>query len=640
MPAIKPRGIGLFLIASILVLSCIGQEQSPGVGPIADSLKRDAVMVQRSDDLEIEILSPRKAKLHHKYVYTILNSRGDSYALVHTFYDKFHNLNSATGILYDAGGKVVKKIKKSDMEDTNLGGDGIMMMDTRLKFYKLSSGSYPYTISYEEEIDLNGLFILPEWRPQSSPGVAVENSRLSVKAPAGYLLRYRSVHYPGEALVTDQKGFREYTWAVHGRPAVPEEPYSPAWYRKAVCVRLAPSDFEIEGYQGKLYNWADMGKFVGSLYRGRDQLPPAAKAKVHELVDGLKEDREKIAVLYDYLQKNTHYVGIELGIGGWQPYDATYVFTKRYGDCKALANYMVALLKEAGISARSVLIRAGADAPAIDTSFASSQFNHAIAVAITGRDSVWLECTSQILTPGYLGSFTADREGLLLEEDGGHLVHTPVYGMKENAYTRIVNGTINEDGSLTATVQLSYSGLQQDDMLSWMDKTTAKDRLRERQQSFDIQGCTVSGLDYKIRKTEVPVINETMQLYAEHFATVAGSRLIVVPGPFIRRSTALKEGLRPRQDEFELTSSFEETDSLVFKLPAGYNPETVLLSGAYTFPFAAYRVHSALADGVLTIVCHYRQHKGIYAPEDYSKLIKLVNLIHREGDRQLVLVKQ
>ena len=71
-------------------------------------------------------------------------------------------------------------------------------------------------------------------------------------------------------------------------------------------------------------------------------LPEDIKKKVHELTDHLKDPREKINVLYDFLQKNTHYISIQLGIGGWQPFPADYVAAKRYGDCKALSNYMIA----------------------------------------------------------------------------------------------------------------------------------------------------------------------------------------------------------------------------------------------------------------------------------------------------------
>ncbi|HEY4148413.1 MAG TPA: transglutaminase-like domain-containing protein [Chitinophagaceae bacterium] len=101
--------------------------------------------------------------------------------------------------------------------------------------------------------------------------------------------------------------------------------------------------------------------------RMRDQLPDEAKKKIHALTDSLHNEREKINAVYRFLQQNTHYVSIQLGIGGWQPFDAAYVYNKRYGDCKALSNYMVAMLREIGISGNSVLIRGGAGMAGVDT---------------------------------------------------------------------------------------------------------------------------------------------------------------------------------------------------------------------------------------------------------------------------------
>ncbi len=475
MNFLKP---GLFLTAVTLWLWTSGQ--GPVAEGIADSLRKDAGMVKRSDIMEIDIESPRKARIHRKYVYTILNSTGDRYADIGTFYDKFNDLADVTAILYDANGKVIKKIRKNDMEDWSMAGSGILMTDSRIRFYHFSWRSYPYSVSFEEEKQLNGLFNLPDWRPQPSPDIAVESSSLVIRVPAGYPLRYKQYHYPGQPEMAEQKGGTTYTWEMHDRPASNPEPFAPAWFRMETSVRLAPGEFEEAGYKGRLYSWADLGKFIGGLYRGRDELPAEARANVHQLTDGLKDDKEKIAVLYRYLQQNTHYVGIELGIGGWQPFDATYVYHKRYGDCKALANYMVALLKEAGIRAWNVLIQAGQAAPAIDTGFACNQFNHAIAVAIAGSDSIWLECTSQLLPPGYLGSFTADRDALLLNDDGGRIVHTPVYGWKENRFDRTVRGTISDNGSLQASMQTGYRGLEQDALQAEIDRLPGSELTRQR----------------------------------------------------------------------------------------------------------------------------------------------------------------
>ena len=114
------------------------------------------------------------------------NAAGDEYATIRTYYDKFHELVNATAILSDADGKVLKKVRKGEMEDWSTAGSGILMTDARVKLYHFSSRSYPYSVSFEEEIEQTGLFVLPVWRPQPSPAMAVESSSLVVRTPAGY----------------------------------------------------------------------------------------------------------------------------------------------------------------------------------------------------------------------------------------------------------------------------------------------------------------------------------------------------------------------------------------------------------------------------------------------------------------------
>lgn len=81
-------------------------------------------------------------------------------------------------------------------------------------------------------------------------------------------------------------------------------------------------------------SWQNFGKFIVSLYAGKDVLPEAVKAKVLDLTQGLKSDPEKVAALYKYMQQNSRYISIQLGMGGWQPLDATYVAEKNTGIVK------------------------------------------------------------------------------------------------------------------------------------------------------------------------------------------------------------------------------------------------------------------------------------------------------------------
>src|ERR1700753_754332 len=87
-----------FLLLFVIVRPARGQDWKASAIP--DSLKQGAAMVKRMDLTEIEILSPRKAHIHRKHVYTVLSAAGDRLAYMHTFYDKFNDLTTVTGILY------------------------------------------------------------------------------------------------------------------------------------------------------------------------------------------------------------------------------------------------------------------------------------------------------------------------------------------------------------------------------------------------------------------------------------------------------------------------------------------------------------------------------------------------------------
>ena len=101
----------------LLALSFSVSAQSYNVGLIPDSLKKDTRAVVREEEYILEIKSPSKAITKEHHAYTIFNEGGDNIGGYTSLYDKFTAINSISGILYDASGKEVKRVKKKDMGD-------------------------------------------------------------------------------------------------------------------------------------------------------------------------------------------------------------------------------------------------------------------------------------------------------------------------------------------------------------------------------------------------------------------------------------------------------------------------------------------------------------------------------------------
>jgi len=212
-------------------------------------------------------------------------------------------------------------------------------------FYKV----YPYTVEYEVVVKYKGTMFLPDWIPQEKNTMSVQQSRLVISCPSSNPLRFQSYHYENKPVITEEGKNKSYAWEIKNLATLDAEYAAPAWYRQTTSVFPVTEKFSLEDYQGSNASWSDFGKFVYDLKSNRDALPTNIKQKVHELTDNVSNTNEKIRLLYEYMQQNTRYISIQLGVGGWQPFDAKFVAEKKYGDCKALSNFMSALLKEAGI---------------------------------------------------------------------------------------------------------------------------------------------------------------------------------------------------------------------------------------------------------------------------------------------------
>jgi hypothetical protein len=295
----------------LLFLCCTGATATEGeyaFNRISAAMLKDAHAVKRFEHMTFEINSEKRATYRHKIAFTILDEQGDKWAYFGEGYDKLRSIESFEGSLYDAAGKKIKSLKKSDIKDVSGSNESSLADDNRAKWHNFFHKVYPYTVEYEIEIRYKGTMFIPAWSPITSSLLSVEQSKLTIICPYVNPLRYKMFNYTGEPLVSDNRSSKIYTWEVKQLPALIKEYAAPAWHEITPTVFLASEQFVLDDYEGSNASWKDFGKFVYDLKKQRDALPDDVKQKVRELTTGVNDEREKISKLYKFLQQNTRYI--------------------------------------------------------------------------------------------------------------------------------------------------------------------------------------------------------------------------------------------------------------------------------------------------------------------------------------------
>jgi hypothetical protein len=612
--------------------------QNYSVSLIPDSLKQHAHVVKRMEEIKVSVIALDKVVVKRKYALTILDQQGDEYAEYMNNYSSLEDLSDIEGVLYDAAGKKIRSVKKKDLGDAPITDGFSLMLDNRIKKHNFYHRQYPYTIEYSDEQELKNSYHLPYWMPMADFGFAVQQSSFVLETQLNYEMRLKQINFSQMAQPNIQKT-KIYNWELTNLKAIAEEPQHPPFKELVPMMYLGPTDFVLGKYQGDMRTWNSLGKLNIELNKGRDEIPAAIKTKVKELLVGASSQEEKVKRLYQFMQSNTRYISIQLGIGGWQPFDAKYVVANRYGDCKALSNYMVSLLKEAGIKANYVLVTAGAGKKGLTEDFPSPYFNHVICCVPNGKDSIWLECTSQSQSAGFMGSFTGNRKALLIAEDGGHVVETPAYSAEKNLQLRKVQASIDQDGNLLAEIQTKATGLQQEDLHSLLHNASKEQRDKYLNSVLGLPTYEVDDSKYQETPGMIPLIDEQLHIKAPNYATVSGKRLFVNPNLLNQSQTKLNSD-NDRKLPIQLSYAYIDRDTVEMEIPVSYTLESIPKSLQLKNQFGSYQIQFRVDGNKISVLRERTQETGQYPPADYSKYVEFLDAIYKADHSKMVFVKK
>ena len=629
------------LIPTILsALTSVGADKKYPVSDIPEELKREMYAVVREAEQVITIIDINKYTYSVRKVVTILNKNGDDLASEDVFYDKLTKISSFKGTSYDAEGNVIKKLKAPDFYDRSYVSSSTLYDDNRIKSASLSNSIYPYTVEFEYEVTNNYLYSFPNFYLYNDDEVSIQKISYVVKYNPKFPPRYKTFKIPEPGKSIDSDGRTVLTWEFKNIRPDKWEPYSPDHSKFVPNILVSPGEFEYSGYRGNMNTWEDYCNWEKLLMQGRDELPVETKSKILEITKPASLNEEKIRLLYEYMQSKTRYVNISLGIGGLQPIPASTVDQVGYGDCKALSNYMIAMLKVVGIQGFYSTIRAGDGAPEVEIGFPSHQGNHVIVSVPNGRDTIWLECTSQITSYGYLGNFTGGRKALLNTPKGGQWVNTPFYAAEKNLQTRTVDVELFKTGDARASVRTTYSGLQYENGgLDYAITLSAEKQKEWIQKNTGIPNFDLLGFKMNNKKARNPFAVVSAEYSLRKLATVNGKRIFLTPN-IMNRSSNIPPKLDNRKTDVVIRYGYVDFDTLVFTIPEEIYPEFTPEPVKITSQFGEYEAQFLIDQNKLTYIRKMKLKDGTYPPESYNELIDFRKSVNKADNTKVVFMSK
>ncbi len=468
-----------------------------------------------------------------------------------------------------------------------------------------------------------------------TPGFSIERARFTLEVPSSLLPRIREDNLDFKHVTRTNNGRTRYIWSRDQTPSVKREPFAADSNGVIMDVRV-----------GGGITWTDVSRWYAGLAQDRYAATPRLSHVVDSLVAGAKSRDDSIRAVHRWVAQDIRYVGIELGVGGYQPRMPDIVIATGYGDCKDKATLFVAALGHLGIRAFPVLLSSNATAKRDMPS--PQQFNHEIAaVPLAGGGYRFADLTSSFSAYGELPLNIEGGFGLLVFPDGrSEEVTIPVDAPSSNVQSTQLTGELTTNGKFNGYYDEAATGALAAGMRSAfaspLDSTQRVTAARRVARKYFASGegdslAGFNGRDYtvsahvrlRIRDANATTTAGPVVLLNNPFAglvaiAVAADDIAALPVRRFPIDASKIIGLRTEITEFRVMLP----DGWHARLPKGLSATSVF--GSYTATYTQQGRELVMRHELMGT-------KGIFLPSRVNELVGWLRLIGTDNVKLIVL---
>lgn len=578
----------------------------------------DAVLVNYRTDLQIK---NNKLYTNRSYELIINNRKGEAYAEVSIPYSKMNKVSKVEAFIKDKDGILVKNLNSADIKERSMMADFSFYEDNFVKEFTLIHNVYPYTLCYKYQQQVDDFFYIDNWTPVMNRDIPTLNAVLTLDVPVDYKIAFSQQLVDSCEIDTLDKSIK-YIWkGSYSRQIVPEI-YAPEISNLKPMVKIVPDKFKYD-QEGMNSSWKAYGNWEYRLIESLNELPETDKRQIDNLIESVNDDKEKVKILYHYLQDETRYINISIETGGMKPYPASYVATNKYGDCKALSNYFKSVLSYVGIPSFYTNIYAGDLIKNIDLNFPSMQFNHVILCVPLPNDTLWLDCTSN--GPfNYLGTFTQNRDAFLIDKDNSFFTRTPALLKQDVLEIRKV--LINSDSANVPVSEFrnTYKGENYESLFGLSSSVSESKKSQLIRNNFISTDVDLLNYNLMPAHRDSAVIQLNYNAKADKLFRKYGKDQLIRIIPF---SIPVFKEPKIRKYPVQINYPIYKIDTLEYKLPVGYAVSNSFKNQTINSVFGTYSIEFHHNENAVEVVKSFLLNAGRYSLEQYGDFYNFIKKV-------------
>jgi hypothetical protein len=373
------------------------------------------------------------------------------------FYNKFIELKNFKRAIWS--GNKYYTLEKGGY-DRSVTGDDIFFDDSRVQFFSLRFNEIgsAQRVTVKKRFS-DGKYLTRLFFHSSHPA---KESVIEFKVPEWLTVDFKRMNFDGfdvNVKETKKGGYTFYTFIAKDLPAYKNE------YRRIGRATTDPhiivqiKSFELKGETLKGFDKVDdVYAWNNRLYLMAGNDTKNLSATVTKITEGKTKDIDKIKAIYYWVQDNIRYIAYEDGYSGYIPSPTQDVLSKKYGDCKGMANLLTEMMKIAGYDAHFSWVGTRS-LPYSQSLPALCVNNHAISTLYFENKTYFLDGTESYVPFGHNAFRIQGKEVMVAKGDKFEILTVPVTTAEENKLVTKADFTL-ENETLKGKVKVALSGNQ------------------------------------------------------------------------------------------------------------------------------------------------------------------------------------